>query len=124
MKDGLPNPVHTMKTAQEMIASSAGRKAAALGDGTVAGALLPLARINGDLFVVENCLHFFRPVTVRPTEPEAPPQFTAPEGGTGITGCMTESKSSAHAPSSQPGTTEGGNQDPAARSGDEPPIYP
>jgi hypothetical protein len=109
---------------QEKVASSAGRKATALGDGPVAGALLPLARINGELFVVENCLHFFPPVTVQPTAPEAPPQFTVPEGGTGFTGRMTESRPSAPAPCSRPGTAEGGDQDPAAPRGDEPPLYP
>jgi hypothetical protein len=124
MNNGLPKAVRTMPKDQDKVTSSAGRKAAALGDGPVAGALLPLARINGELFVAENCLHFFPPVTVRPTGPEAPPRFTAPEGGTGVAGCMTESKSSAPAPCSQPGTAEGGNQHPAVRSGGEPPLYP
>jgi hypothetical protein len=124
MNNGLPKRVQTMVKAQDKVASSAGRKAAALGDGPVAGALLPLTRINGELFVVENCLHFFPPVTVRPTGPVAPPQLTAPEGGTGVAGRMTESRPSAPAPCSRPGTAEGGNQDPAARRGDEPPLYP
>jgi hypothetical protein len=43
----------------------------AVADGMVAGAMLPLVRINGELFVVEYCLHFFPAVAVRPSEPEA-----------------------------------------------------
>jgi hypothetical protein len=30
-----------------------------------------LARINGELLVIENCLHLFPAVPVRPTEPKA-----------------------------------------------------
>jgi hypothetical protein len=31
----------------------------AIADGPVQGALLPLVSINGTLYVVDNCLHFY-----------------------------------------------------------------
>lgn len=41
-----------------------------LEDGPVKGALLPLMRINGKLYVVPNTLHFYSPtVADRPTKP-------------------------------------------------------
>jgi hypothetical protein len=39
---------------------------ATLADGPVHGALLPLVRINGEPFVLENCLHFFPAVNPVP----------------------------------------------------------
>ncbi|HEY7327643.1 MAG TPA: hypothetical protein VH592_08390 [Gemmataceae bacterium] len=40
-------------------------------DGPVEGALLPLVRIKGELFVMDNCLHFFPAVGERSVKPEA-----------------------------------------------------
>ena len=45
---------------------------AALDDGPVEGAMMPLVRINGNLYVVPNTLHFYCPAArQRTTEPEA-----------------------------------------------------
>lgn len=68
-----------------------------LEDGPVAGALLPLVRINGHLFVVEHCLHFFSAVPLRPTRTEVTPRLTTPEAKTELTVCTTESRPSAPA---------------------------
>lgn len=49
------------------LSGDAKQPATALKDGPVAGALLPLVRSNGQLFVLDNCLHFFPAMTLPPS---------------------------------------------------------
>jgi hypothetical protein len=54
--------------ADSLESRNTGRPAEALANGPLVGALLPLVRINGRLFVVENCLHFWPASNERPDD--------------------------------------------------------
>ena len=69
-----------------------------LEDGPVEGAMMPMVRINGALYVVPNTLHFYCPMArQRPAQLEAPPRLTAQQTQAEFTVDTTEATSRATA---------------------------